>query len=398
MASTPAAPRSIDEIIALIHETGDIVEAEAERSNDLGYTSPEIIQAYDERGLFRLFAPRELGGDDLSPIDSLKALGTVGLYDGSTAWTAMVLNGHHKDLMVLEWDVVKDLFADRIPKIAGQMTPTGTAERVNGGYQITGHWEYGSSIHHSELVVGTCRISVNGEIQTEADGSPQLLSFFTPRENVEILGNWDTIGLVASGSNDYEVNDVFVPDEMVSFGGSRAVFKWGGTQALIEFGGWLMIDHTVIEIGLGRRVLDLIRAHLVKPTRVRGRLADQQSVRINYVQAEGRYRSALAWVWEVWEEIQEWTLAGNLITRFQASQARNALLNFNRANQQNAKFALDEGGGVSLRRGPLQRAVRDHLAASQHIHVSRRFYDDLGRDYLGEAEGLRWSPHFLVNE
>jgi indole-3-acetate monooxygenase len=398
MKSIIAPARSVDELMALVNEAGDTIRAEAEYSSEIGRTSPNILNALESRGLLRLFAPREFGGDDLGPIDSIRMLAAVTELDGSTGWTTMALNGHHRSLMLLEKDVVADLFRNGPPHVAGQMAATGKAEKADGGYRITGHWEYGSGIHHAEYVLGAAQITVGGEIEIDESGSPRIIVFFTPRENVRVLENWDVVGLEASGSVDYEVEDLFVPTEMVAVGGPRADLKWGGSQTLIDFGGWLMVMHTGVEIGLGRPLLDEVRAYALSPTRVRGRLADQQAFRIGYVQAEARYRSAVAWVWEVWNEIQEWTLEGNRITRFQASQARNALLHLSRVNRENGRFAFEEAGGYALRRGRLNRAFRDQIAASQHMHVSRKFYDDLGRDYLGEADGLRWTPHFLIEE
>jgi hypothetical protein len=84
------------------------------------------------------------------------------------------------------------------------------------------------------------------------------------------------------------------------------------------------------------------------------------------------------------------------VSRRQVTLARVALLNLHETNVANALMAFHECGGVALRSGPLQRAIRDTLSAGQHVFVSANTYDDCGRDLLGDAEGMSWEMFQLV--
>ena len=95
---------------------------------------------------------------------------------------------------------------------AGQIYPVGQAVRVDGGYRVSGRWQFGSGSLHADRIVGGCLVLVDGAPVMGERGLPEMLVAWLPRDDVTIHDTWHTTGLAGSGSNDYSVTDAFVPD------------------------------------------------------------------------------------------------------------------------------------------------------------------------------------------
>jgi 3-hydroxy-9,10-secoandrosta-1,3,5(10)-triene-9,17-dione monooxygenase len=88
----------------------------------------------------------------------------------------------------------------RVPP-AGMLTP------AEGGYRLTGLWDFCSGIPHSTHLVCGARLPVT-------DGPPEVFCVAVPREKLRILDDWGgdrTLGMRASGSHSVEIKDAFIP-------------------------------------------------------------------------------------------------------------------------------------------------------------------------------------------
>ncbi len=95
----------------------------------------------------------------------------------------------------------------RIPTAAGSGGINGTAERIEGGYRVTGHYLFASGARHADWLLGGAPV-VNGE-------PGDVIMFVVPAEDATIhLDTWDVAGLKGSGSCDFSVTDLFIPDEL----------------------------------------------------------------------------------------------------------------------------------------------------------------------------------------
>ena len=94
-------------------------------------------------------------------------------------------------------------------------TPLNTAapDRVPGGYRVSGSFHFGSGSREASWFLGAVVEYVDGKPNLGPEGLPVIKFAFTPRENVRLRGNWDVMGLQATGSHDLVVDDVLVPEE-----------------------------------------------------------------------------------------------------------------------------------------------------------------------------------------
>ena len=182
----------------------------AHYSDEAGELAPEVVEAFHREGMFQMWVPRALGGSELGPIDSLEVLEITSYGDPSAGWVQMAsCLSTGTAAAYLGASAVDELFHDGgYPVIAGQGTRPGTARTVEGGYLLTGEWSFGSGLKHGTYIHSLGIIEETGE--------PRI--FVTPVDKATLLqDSWDVLGLRGTGSIDYTMTDVFVPEEFCHF-------------------------------------------------------------------------------------------------------------------------------------------------------------------------------------
>jgi 3-hydroxy-9,10-secoandrosta-1,3,5(10)-triene-9,17-dione monooxygenase len=192
----------IDRARALIPAIRD-QQDEAER---LGHHTPELDRRFVEAGFYRILQPRRFGGYEFGLPVFWRVMLAVSAGDPGTGW-ALTLGAHHA-LVVGAWfseagqREIFGPFGDfRAPHRA---PPMGQAQPADGGYVVSGTWDYCSGIAHATHFMGNAMVA----------GTADRISAVMPREQVTVLDDWGggaTLGMSSSGSNSVRVEDVFVP-------------------------------------------------------------------------------------------------------------------------------------------------------------------------------------------
>ena len=111
----------------------------------------------------------------------------------------------------------RELFQDGPPTTAGALNPPAVAARVDGGWRITGQVPFGSGSHQARwLAMPAMEMDGDGPKLDPATGEPTVFGVFFPRSEAEILDTWHTFGMRGTGSTDFAVRDLFVPDRMTA--------------------------------------------------------------------------------------------------------------------------------------------------------------------------------------
>ena len=204
---------------------------------------------------------RSFGGAEAWPVDALDTIETLCHADAATGWVLMTAQiAMASAAAFLEPDATAQIFGAGLPMVAGQGAPNGRAVATDGGYRLSGKWTYGSGLLHAEYV-HTGAFVYDGESQRMLPGSnyPEVRIFILPRSQARLLGNWDVLGLRATGSVDYAIDDLFVPE-----GYSHRLVetrpRQGGDLYRIGILGFGAIGHTGFALGAARRMLDEIAA------------------------------------------------------------------------------------------------------------------------------------------
>jgi len=156
---------------------------------------PLLSQLHAAR-LFRMFLQRELGGDEVHPADFLLAMEELARHDASVAWNVFVGNSTALITPFIDPEAAREIFADPRTVVAWGPPHGGTADAVEGGYRVSGRWDFASGCHQANWMGVHCRIKeADGGLRLNHLGKPTLRTLLFPIEQAELHDVWDTIGL-----------------------------------------------------------------------------------------------------------------------------------------------------------------------------------------------------------
>ncbi len=196
------------ELVNTAHEMIPILQAHANWHEQHRRLHEETIEALAQAGLFKLRVPKRYGGYESDTCTVVEVLAELGQGDGSTAWVAFVLTGNTW-LVGLFPDAVQDeVFSTPDVRVSGTLSPTGKAERRDGGFVLNGQWHFQSGAWHSQW-------GAMAAMSTTEEGVPVPVAVLVPMAELELLDDWDTSGLKGTGSISTVAREVFVPAERV---------------------------------------------------------------------------------------------------------------------------------------------------------------------------------------
>jgi len=164
----------------------------------------------------------------------------------------------------------------------------------------------------------------------------------------------------------------------------------GGSLYRLGIIGFAAICHSGWACGIGRRVLDELAAVALEKAGRAGTLADSASFQEQFADAEAVYRSARAFVYETWNDVNATLARGDKPSTRQHSLIRLALAHATWSAHEAAMFAYQAAGTAALRAGTIQHLFRDMHAGTQHITSSPPVYAAIGRELAGLAKGKKW--------
>src|SRR5215469_10265357 len=105
----------------------------------------ETFADFQELGLFRALQPKRYGGYELDPGVFYQAVVEVGTVCGSSAWILGVIGVHNWHLAIFPPQAQEDVWGeDDGIQLSTSLAPTGSVERVKGGYRLRGRWSFSS--------------------------------------------------------------------------------------------------------------------------------------------------------------------------------------------------------------------------------------------------------------
>jgi alkylation response protein AidB-like acyl-CoA dehydrogenase len=370
-----------------------IIADEAPRSEAQGRLTEATVSALEGAGLFRLLAPKCYGGFEAGAVEALEVLELLCQTDGSAGWVAMACNVVTATTATFLPDSSADaMFGKHFSLVAGQGAPRGKAIVEGDGYRVTGKWSYGSGVLHSDYLHTGARVYDKGEPR-------EAITCIVPVKQATLLGNWDVIGLRATGSVDYSLENVFVPREFTHSPDTLIPLR-GNNLFRIGIVGMSPLAHGSFALGVARHILDelvaLATASDGRPAPlVNG--AEGENFQDNYGAAEAKLRAGRAFLYDVYHDAEATLKKGDPISVRQISLMRMALVHVTAMAAEVCTFAYHSGGGVALRNTTLQRCFRDMMAGAQHRITSPYMLRECTREVLGMAKGKIWTSYGLVD-
>jgi indole-3-acetate monooxygenase len=204
-------PATVD-YLALARALAPELAACARRIDEERELPPAIIDKMIAQGFFRLLLPRSLGGAELLPAQYVPIIEAFAESNASLAWCLNQNSGCSMTSAYLSAEAAKEIFGPARGILAWGPGP-GEARAVAGGYNVTATWAFASGSHHASWL--GCHVPVveaNGQPHLEEDGSPAVRTCLFPKAKTKFTDIWHTLGLRGTGSDQYSVKDLFVPE------------------------------------------------------------------------------------------------------------------------------------------------------------------------------------------
>ena len=359
----------------------------------------DLVEEFHRAGFYSLVMPRAMGGLQADPLTYLRVVELLAEASGSVGWN--LANNSIAQLVTLGLtdEGVQEIYAhgpDTV--VAGTaVMGGGTAVPVEGGYRVTGRWPFGTGCQESAWMLGSFQILDGDQPRRSPDGaSVHWRGVFERSEVQTVEGSWDVAGLRATGSFDWTVDDVFLPERrtMVHAGIplDNQWKRWPGITYALPAQAWVGPHHSAVITGIARAGIDaLIELASEKTPRGRtGRLCENPQVqeavgRADTILNAGRaYRSAM--VTDVWNTVA----AGEDTTLEQRARCRLAGAYAADSAREAMDLVFRQGGSTSYRReSRLAECWRDLHVVGQAVTLMPEWYPMGGRVFLKMDPGPR---------
>jgi alkylation response protein AidB-like acyl-CoA dehydrogenase len=362
--------------------TLDTVVSEVTRRRDefqrLSHIPRDVIAIMKQAGIFRASTPRRFGGDALPPADFVRILEQIAIADGSAAWVA-AFGSANIYLATLPVDTQARLYADGPDQIfAGGLYPMQMAETVPGGYRATGRWRFASGCKGADW------LGIGIGVQPEDGGKVRSLIAVRPCDEIEIVDNWNVVGMQGTGSHDLRAENLFIPKDWTCVrGGHSLIDEPLYRYPAVAYQGAV---HASINVGLARAALDLAAEMGSGGKGITGapRLADRAYYKTELARGEAKWRSARAFFYETQEQAWDMLMAGDPVSQEQANLLR---LSATWAAHSCAEVVQDAyriaGMSAIQQTHRMQLLVRDSMVVTQHAILNEGTYESAGALFVG---------------
>ena len=224
---------------------------------------PETIAEYRAAGILRILQPRRFGGVQgrFSLFSRIVEELTYGC--ASSAWVYAVLAEHQWIIAQYPEQAQIDVWGDDPEAVASSsLAPRAAAKRVAGGWRLSGRYSFSSGCDYAQWAILGAFL---GEF-----GDPRHIAYLlVPLAEVEIVDDWQVLGLLGTGSKSLVLHDVFVPEHrcvMVSdlFAGTPPGALVHPDYPVLRAPRGFLVSYSLppVAIALGRRALDIACAAL----------------------------------------------------------------------------------------------------------------------------------------
>jgi alkylation response protein AidB-like acyl-CoA dehydrogenase len=358
-----------------------------------------LVEQLHAAGFYRLVRPRELGGLQTDPLTYLRTVELLAEGSGSVGWNLCNNNIAQLVSLGLPDEGIQEIYGP-----GGDVAIAGTAVQgggravpVAGGYRVTGRWPFGTGCQESAWMLGSFQILDGDQPRRSSDGASAYWRGVFHRSEAQIVaGSWDVSGLRATGSFDWTVDDVFLPERRTMIHAGVPLDNqwshWPGISYALPAQAWVGPHHSAVITGIARAGIDaLIDLAAEKTPRGRtGRLCENPQVqdaigRADTILNAGR-AGRTAMVTEVWNTIA----AGKDTTLEQRARCRLAAVHAADSAREAMDLVYRQGGSTSYRRDSrLAECWRDLQVVGQAVTIMPEWYPIGGRVLLGMDPGPR---------
>ncbi len=370
----------------------EVVRGEAAESERQRTLTPTIVDGMWSSGLMQAFNPAPAGGHEPGFTEMIETWIEMAWQDGSFGWVGIAnLPSSFAAAAYLPDDGFAEVFTahDNRVTMGGQFFPNGQGVAVDGGYQLTGAWQFGSGTGHAEYVAAGFVPVRDGEVTWVAEGLPEMRVAILPRADVSFDDGWYVQGLKGTGSYDYHVQDVLVPEARTfplfttePLRGSSAAFRMGMMPVTAA-------GHAAWALGVSKSMLDDVQELAATKYRMSdmASLASRPTFQKGLAHHVAAWRAARLLILDAFTTAESAVAAGQDLTPRLRADMRVAAVYATDVARSCAEWAHLAAGTSSIREGSrLERAFRDIYTGTQHAFISEKVAMDAASIWLGLIE------------
>lgn len=336
----------------------------------------DFVGLLKEIGIYRAATPAKFGGEPLPPAEFLERIERISVVDGSTGWVASFGSGLVY-LAALPLATQAALYADGPDVVfAGGLFPVQPVTPTERGYLVDGRWKFASGCVGADIL----GVGIAGD--DSSAGKPRVA--LLPPGQVEIVDDWDVVGMRATGSFDLVVRKVEVAREWTFIrGGQSTVDEPLYRYPTIAYASQVL---AVVGAGVARAALDYAEEVGAGYTGVTAapKLADRPYYRVEVATAEAALRSARAWFYDLSHEVWQTVVAGDPVSDGQNAHLRLAAAHLARTASDVVARLVEVSGTAPINSDhPLQLLLGDALVPKQHAFLGPAMYDAAGAVLMG---------------
>jgi alkylation response protein AidB-like acyl-CoA dehydrogenase len=354
----------------LLKQEGD----EVNRRREL--TQP-IVKALKDGGFFRMLQPRSIGGMELKPSEFSRVTEAIATADGSTGWVVCQGNGCSMSAAYLDPAIAKEIFGSVDGILAwGPAGGPAEAEKVPGGYCISGTWRFASGSQNATWLGAHMKVVGTKEIRT----------MLFPKSSIKMVDIWYTVGLRGTASNEYVVKDLFVPDDHTLLRDLPVGRREQGPLYRFTSGQLYSAGFAGVGLGIAR---GLINAFLELPAAKTSRgaskpMRENNVVQSQLAQSEAKWHSARAFLHNTLDEVYDYVIQHGEMTERQAAMIRLASTWSIQQSREAVNTLFHCAGSMAVfEEQPFERRLRDIHTVSQQSQGRQLHYESVGQIMLG---------------
>ena len=286
--------------VARARELGAEIAAAADEIERTRRIPEALLGRLHDSRLFRMLLPRSAGGDETEPAVYVAAIEELARHDASIAWNVFVANSSALIAAYLEPAVNRAIFADPRSIVAWGPPNASRARAVDGGYRLTGKWDFASGCRQARWMGAHCHVlEADGTLRLNRFGRPTVRTLLFPASEATLLDTWRTIGLCGTASDSYCVDDVFVSEAFSTTREDPTLRRERGPLYAFTMQCLYATGVAAVAFGIARAMLsEFIALASRKSPRGLARLADNAVVQADVARAEARLGSARAYLIE----------------------------------------------------------------------------------------------------
>ena len=374
--------------VASAQQLAPLIAKHAGATEQAREIAPEVIDALHEARLFRMLIPRSCDGWEADPLSYLQAIEELAKADGSTAWCIVQASGCSVAAAYLAPAAARDIFgAANAVMSSGPFNPDAKAIAVAGGYRVSGSWSFASGIKHAHWLGCHCLIyEADGTPRLASDGTPAERTMLFPKASARLKDIWHVVGLKGTGSDNYTIDDLLVPEAYSFTRESAEDRRERGPLYRIPVYHLYGIGFAAVALGLARASLDafVALALVKKPSAKAYTLRDNAVIQSQVALAEAKLSSARSYLVQSLGDCWDTAMRGETLSMPQRATLK--LAGTYAAHQ--SKDVIDTiyhaAGATAIFQGnPFERRFRDVHTVLQQVQAHFANFELVGQVLLG---------------